>query len=154
MVWGRRAARGGRRGLGTIAWLGGGMLLLVAQGALAGGTPARFVPVVVAVALATGLAHTRWPGDCGRPQLHLRTGIPNRAWFLERLEQVASRSARHDSAYAVLFIDLDGFKAVNDRHGHDVGDRLLVEVGERLAHVVRAEETLARLGGDEFTVLL
>ena len=80
------------------------------------------------------------------------TGLPNRRLLLQRLEQALSRSA--DAPAAVLFCDLDGFKRINDEHGHDTGDALLVEVARRLAGCLRPEDTLARLGGDEFVVLL
>jgi diguanylate cyclase (GGDEF)-like protein len=81
------------------------------------------------------------------------TELPNRAWFDERLEQAAGRSRRAGGSIAVLFIDLDGFKRVNDTRGHLAGDRLLAQVGRRLAGSVRAGDSVARYGGDEFTVL-
>lgn len=82
------------------------------------------------------------------------TGLPNRLLLVDRLA-VAIAHARRDSAkVAVLFLDLDGFKRVNDTHGHRVGDELLVAVGERLRSCVRASDTVARLGGDEFVVVL
>lgn len=83
------------------------------------------------------------------------TGLYNRSMFINRLEHALAH-ARRNSGYrfAVLFIDLNGFKEVNDRLGHAAGDRILVEVGRRLLGVVRSEDTVARLGGDEFTVLL
>lgn len=80
------------------------------------------------------------------------TGLPNRRLLLERLSQLLS--SRGSCSVAVLFCDLDGFKQVNDRHGHDTGDALLVEVTRRLATCLRPEDTLARLGGDEFVALL
>jgi diguanylate cyclase (GGDEF)-like protein len=80
------------------------------------------------------------------------TGLPNRALFQQRLRGRSLSGAPPLSA--VLFIDLDGFKAANDAHGHLVGDRLLVTVAQRLAEVVRTTDTLARFGGDEFTILL
>lgn len=76
------------------------------------------------------------------------TGLANR-----RGMEGALAAAPRDRSLAVFFVDLDGFKAVNDLHGHDVGDRVLVEVGRRLAGAVRSGDTLARLGGDEFVVL-
>ncbi len=82
------------------------------------------------------------------------TGLPNRALFAERLEHAILRTQRHDSSVAILFLDLDNFKVVNDSLGHDAGDALLVAVAHRLTHVVRAGDTVARLGGDEFTVLM
>jgi diguanylate cyclase (GGDEF)-like protein len=83
------------------------------------------------------------------------TRLPNRALFLDRLSQAdATASRRSDFRYAVMFIDLDGFKKHNDTHGHEGGDELLIAVAERLRRCVRSVDTLARMGGDEFTVLL
>ena len=81
------------------------------------------------------------------------TGLPNRAWFMDRLAQALGRASRIRSRIAVLFLDLDGFKLINDSLGHSVGDELLVAVGERLRDCVRPSDTVARLGGDEFAVL-
>jgi diguanylate cyclase (GGDEF)-like protein/PAS domain S-box-containing protein len=82
------------------------------------------------------------------------TNLPNRALFMDRLEHALTRAQRHGRSVAVLFLDLDNFKVINDSLGHKVGDQLVVEVSQRLQRCVRPEDTLARLGGDEFTILL
>jgi diguanylate cyclase (GGDEF)-like protein/PAS domain S-box-containing protein len=82
------------------------------------------------------------------------TNLPNRQLLVDRLGQALRRTRRRHKRVAVLFMDLDGFKVVNDSLGHEVGDRLLVAVSERLKRCLRPEDTLARLGGDEFVVLV
>ena len=82
------------------------------------------------------------------------TGLPNRRLFLDRLRVAVAQSRRSGIPFAVLFLDLDGFKVVNDSLGHEIGDRLLVEVGCRLESQLRDVDTAARFGGDEFAVLL
>jgi Amt family ammonium transporter len=81
------------------------------------------------------------------------TGLPNRALFFDRLDQALARSERDRSQIAVMLLDLDGFKSVNDSLGHAAGDELLLEIAGRLRSVIRAGETVARLGGDEFAVV-
>jgi diguanylate cyclase (GGDEF)-like protein/PAS domain S-box-containing protein len=82
------------------------------------------------------------------------TGMPNRRMFRDRLEQAIKKCKRDNLLLAVLFIDLDRFKEVNDAYGHDKGDILLVEAARRIRGCVRESDTVARLGGDEFTVIL
>ena len=82
------------------------------------------------------------------------TGLPNRRLLTNRLYDALARAFRNRTPLAVLFVDLDGFKPVNDRHGHGAGDAVLKATAERLAAVVRSTDTVARLGGDEFVVVL
>jgi diguanylate cyclase (GGDEF)-like protein/PAS domain S-box-containing protein len=82
------------------------------------------------------------------------TGLPNRRLLLDRLTRVMAASKRSGRYAAVLFLDLDNFKPVNDEYGHDVGDLMLIEAAARLTHCVREIDTVARFGGDEFVVML
>lgn len=84
----------------------------------------------------------------------LMTGLPNRALFNDRLNQAIVSHRRNNKVLAVMFVDLDGFKQVNDTFGHDVGDELLIMVSDRLRVVGRASDTVARIGGDEFVILV
>src|SRR5690606_12389486 len=81
------------------------------------------------------------------------TGLPNRLLLSNRLGDAISEASRHNTRFAVLFMDLDDFRSVNDSMDHTLGDELLVAVARRLSLRVRAEDTLARLGGDEFALL-
>ena len=80
--------------------------------------------------------------------------LPNRMLFYDRLRQSLSRSKRSSQKIAVMFMDLDGFKQVNDEFGHGVGDELLQQVSKRVTEVLRESDTLARIGGDEFTIII
>ncbi|MBF0369843.1 MAG: diguanylate cyclase [Magnetococcales bacterium] len=82
------------------------------------------------------------------------TGVPNRNYFIKLLDQSLSLASRQENMVALLFIDLDRFKWVNDNLGHAAGDELLVQVAQRMSDCVRKSDTVARLGGDEFTVIL
>lgn len=82
------------------------------------------------------------------------TGLPNRILLTDRMLQAIAQSRRSGGTLAVLFIDLDGFKPINDRHGHDAGDCTLIAVGRRMTRMLRASDTVARIGGDEFVILL
>lgn len=82
------------------------------------------------------------------------TNLPNRVLFHTKLEQAIVHAQRSDDIFAILFLDLDNFKPVNDQFGHDVGDKLLQEVAKRLSSGIRQMDTITRLGGDEFVILL
>ena len=82
------------------------------------------------------------------------TQLPNRRLLLDRLQQAMAKARREKGALAVCYLDLDGFKAINDKLGHSSGDQLLIQVANRLKSCVRAGDTVARLGGDEFVILL
>ena len=108
----------------------------------------------IADLLASALDRERSEAVMRHQSLHdALTGLPNRALLFDRVEHAFSRAERFNLGVAVLLLDVDGFKTVNDSLGHQAGDELLVEIGHRLQEVVRTSDTVARLGGDEFVVL-
>jgi diguanylate cyclase (GGDEF)-like protein len=82
------------------------------------------------------------------------TGLPNRALFSDRLDREIARAQRHNGSFALIFLDLDNFKPINDNYGHPFGDQVLQQVGFRLQSCIRDEDTVGRIGGDEFVMLL
>ena len=82
------------------------------------------------------------------------TGLPNRILLADRMEQALIQAQRRGERLAVVFLDLDGFKAINDQHGHAAGDHLLITLAQRMQQTLRDSDTLARLGGDEFVAVL
>jgi diguanylate cyclase (GGDEF)-like protein len=108
-----------------------------------------------AALLCASLEAERLQGVVRENALHdALTGLPNRRLFLEQLEHALSLWQRAGTPFAVLFLDLDGFKLINDSLGHQMGDRVLTEVGARIIRQLRAVDTGARFGGDEFVILL
>ena len=99
------------------------------------------------------LLHTVWV-LAGEATTDVLTGLPNRRLMMDVLSWALADRRRHGTDVSVVFLDLDGFKAVNDEQGHSVGDEVLRDVGRRLAEEVREGETVGRLGGDEFLVVL
>jgi diguanylate cyclase len=82
------------------------------------------------------------------------TGLPNRALFNDRIEHGLAQAVRHNWSLAVMFLDLNNFKEINDTHGHNVGDIVLLEISARLKEITRADDTISRHGGDEFLYLM
>jgi diguanylate cyclase (GGDEF)-like protein len=82
------------------------------------------------------------------------TELPNRVLLADRLQQAMSQALRRSQQLAVVYLDLDGFKAINDHHGHQAGDAVLMAVAQRMKQVLREGDTLARIGGDEFVAVL
>ena len=109
----------------------------------------------VAHVLAAAIARTETEAAIRHQALHdVVTGLPNRILFEDRLTRVLATARRHGRSLAVLFLDLDDFKRVNDSLGHAVGDEVLRTVARRMAGCIRMEDTLARFGGDEFVILM
>jgi diguanylate cyclase (GGDEF)-like protein/PAS domain S-box-containing protein len=105
---------------------------------------------LAAIAVTRGEFETRLAHQASHDAL---TGLPNRVVFLDRCEHALRRRRRSEGNVVVLFLDLDRFKLVNDSRGHEVGDQLLIAVGERLRKAIRDIDTVARFGGDEFAIL-
>jgi diguanylate cyclase (GGDEF)-like protein/PAS domain S-box-containing protein len=114
------------------------------------GAPHHYIAVFADVTAATMQRHLLEE----RANHDALTGLPNRVLLGERLEQLLARADTDATPVALLFIDLDGFKAVNDKLGHAAGDRLLATMAQRLRRALRASDTLARVGGDEFVAVL
>lgn len=144
---------------GRIVALGGAALIIPLMLAVQALRHAPlYIPVIVAGStIASLLVVVRMGGLVGalhEAALHDHlTGLPNRRLILDRLAQTSRRAERSGAEVAVLFIDLGGFKSVNDRFGHDAGDEALIEIGRRIASVTRKSDTVGRLGGDEFVIV-
>ena len=110
--------------------------------------------ITTTTALLAGASHDDKLFEWRHANFDLLTGLANRHRFQDQIEHELMRARRHRHSMALLYIDLDGFKAVNDAYGHDAGDALLRQVAERLQTCVRETDTIARLGGDEFTIIL
>jgi diguanylate cyclase (GGDEF)-like protein/PAS domain S-box-containing protein len=136
-----------RSGSGALKWVGGRGKAVHRD---ANGKAARVVGITRDITLKKQSEERVWQ----LAHTDLLTGLPNRVSFYDRLSQAAAYAKRHHTKFALLFLDLDGFKNVNDKFGHDVGDRLLKEVAERLRQNSRGEDTAARTGGDEFIIIL
>lgn len=111
----------------------------------------HFVAVQVSAAMERKRLHAELVAAATGDEL---TGLPNRRLFLDRAEQTLRSAQRRQQHFALLYIDIDDFKSINDEHGHDAGDALLREIARRLQGCVRSEDTVARMGGDEFVILL
>jgi diguanylate cyclase (GGDEF)-like protein len=110
--------------------------------------------LAAALALMAGAAHDDKAHAWTLATFDAVTGLPNRYMLMDRLDQALANSRRTKTTMAVMYIDLDHFKAVNDTLGHHAGDQLLKQAGDRIRRAVRRSDTVARLGGDEFVVVL
>ena len=114
---------------------------------------AQHVSLALNDASAVRAIHDAYDAAVHRATHDPLTGLPNRSLVLDRLNQALARSDRHGKEVAVLFVDLDRFKVVNDSMGHSIGDEVLIRVADRLKHCTRTAETVGRLSGDEFVVI-
>ncbi len=114
------------------------------------GTPEKYI------AIRTDISESKLQEEMLEKLAHfdILTGLPNRRLFINRFNQAISYAKRTNTMLALCFIDLDNFKPVNDMYGHDIGDKLLVEVSARIKQTIRNEDTVSRQGGDEFALLL
>jgi diguanylate cyclase (GGDEF)-like protein/PAS domain S-box-containing protein len=112
--------------------------------------------VINYVSLSTDITHSKIQQEQMHQMAHYDalTHLPNRSLLADRLSHAMAQCQRHNQILVVVFIDLDGFKLVNDTYGHSVGDELLIEISMRLKEVLRNEDTLSRIGGDEFVAVL
>ena len=132
-----------------------GVLAVASRSAGLYGTDEREAMVAFAEHASLALTDARNHADAVHRALHdPLTELPNRSLFVDRLRQAEQRAVRSGTAVGVLFLDLDGFKTINDSLGHARGDELLIAVATRLSEALRAGDTAARLGGDEFSVLV
>jgi diguanylate cyclase (GGDEF)-like protein len=116
--------------------------------------PTQLSPITLERAIVFALERKRSEAALAELALHdPLTGLPNRALFLDRLGVALDRSSRTGAGIAVLFLDVDNFKTINDNHGHAAGDEVLTALSRRLRGMLRPMDTLARFGGDEFTLL-
>jgi diguanylate cyclase (GGDEF)-like protein/PAS domain S-box-containing protein len=136
-----------RSSIGTIKWVAGHGKAVSRDRA---GKALRIVGITRDITKKKQAEETMWM----MAHTDYLTGLPNRAMLYDRLKQSIANAKRHDKKLAVLFMDLDGFKVINDQFGHDAGDELLREVAKRAENIIRVEDTVARTGGDEFIFIL
>lgn len=112
--------------------------------------------VVNYICLISDITHIKYQQETLELMAHYDalTRLPNRVLFADRFKQAIAHSKRDNSLLAVCYLDLDGFKQVNDQHGHETGDQLLIEAARRIQSCLREEDTISRMGGDEFALLL